>query len=99
MNLEEWRKLSPEEQKKITPGLGTRMEGCALSGQLEDMIDDEYKGAGYYYSLAKDLDEIGADQESGVIKKLHHDELLHFFILKGIVEHLNERYGCSKHVK
>ncbi len=74
----------------------TQREGCSLSRQLEKLTDEEYGGAGHYYELSEKLNQIGADQEGGIIKKLQNDELLHFFVLKGIVEHLDERYGCHR---
>lgn len=80
-----------------TDGPGeTRRQGCSLSHQLEKLVDEEYKDAGNYYELSEKLGQIGADQEGGIISKLKDDELLHFFVLKGIVEHLDERYGCHR---
>lgn len=84
----------------VQEALGTKSEtqqqGCELSRQLEKLTDEEYSGAGHYYELSEKLDQIGADQEGGIIKKLKDDELLHFFVLKGIVEHLDRRYGCNR---
>jgi len=74
----------------------TRRQGCSLNRQLEKVIGEEYAGASRYYEISEKLDQIGADQEGRIIKKLKDDELLHFFVLKGIVEHLDERYGCHR---